>query len=404
MANTLVTSSIVAEESLAVLENMLTFGSAVNRKWEDTFQSAAAAGYRPDQTISVKKPPRYTYRAGRVASPQDTNESSVPITLSQGGCDMSFTAAERTLTLSDLEGKLTAALATVANQIDEQGLSLAHYASHAVVNPAGALPTTQAAALQVITDANVLLDERGTPRKDRNRSLIMNPKLNGAALQGLAGLFNPGSKVGQQYESGMMVDALGLNIAMDQNVDVHTNGTQNVAGTNVNGAGQSGAAITVVGLGGTITRGTVVTFPGCFAVNPQNRKTTGSLAQFVVTADLAAGATSIPISPAIVLTDAFQNVSAAPTTGSPFLILGAASTAYGTNVAFHKDAFTLAMVPLWTPPSKNVVSVSQKTHNGFTIRVLEYYDGKNDESVMRLDVLFGWAATYPELSAKIYTV
>lgn len=317
---------------------------------------------------------------------------------------MSFTAAERTLTLSDLEGKLTAALATVANQIDEQGLSLAHYASHAVVNPAGALPTTQAAALQVITDANVLLDERGTPRKDRNRSLIMNPKLNGAALQGLAGLFNPGSKVGQQYESGMMVDALGLNIAMDQNVDVHTNGTQNVAGTNVNGAGQSGAAITVVGLGGTITRGTVVTFPGCFAVNPQNRKTTGSLAQFVVTANLAAGATSIPISPAIVLTGAFQNVSAAPTTGSPFLILGAASTAYGTNVAFHKDAFTLAMVPLWTPPSKNVVSVSQKTHNGFTIRVLEYYDGKNDESVMRLDVLFGWAATYPELSAKIYTV
>ena len=142
MANTLVTSSIVAEESLAVLENMLTFGSAVNRKWEDTFQSAAAAGYKPGQTISVKKPPRYTYRAGRVAAPQDTVESSVPITLSQGGCDMSFTAAERTLTLSDLEGKLTAALATVANQIDEQGLSLAHYASHAVVNPAGALPTT----------------------------------------------------------------------------------------------------------------------------------------------------------------------------------------------------------------------------------------------------------------------
>jgi hypothetical protein len=62
------------------------------------------------------------------------------------------------------------------------------------------------------------------------------------------------------------------------------------------------------------------------------------------------------------------------------------------------------MAPLWTPPSKNVVSVSQKTHNGYTIRVLEYYDGKNDESVMRLDVLFGWAATYPELSTKIYTV
>jgi hypothetical protein len=404
MANTLVTSSIVAEEGLAVLENLCTFGAAANRDWEDTFQSAAASGYKPGATINIRKPARYTYRAGRVSAPQDTVESTVPLTLSQGGCDLSFSAVERTLSLTRLEDKLTAALATVANEIDNQGLTLAHYASHGVVNPAGALPTTQATALQVFTDANTLLDERGAPRKDRKRYVVMNPKLNGAAIQGLAGLFNSAASIGKQYDGGMMVDSLGFNVSMDQNVDVHTNGTQNVAGTNVSGAGQSGAAITVVGLGGTITRGTVVTFPGCYAVNPQTRKTTGSLAQFVITADLIAGATSLPISPAIVLTGAFQNVSAAPTTGSPFLIVGAASTAYGTNIAFHKDAFTLAMAPLWTPPSKNVVSVSQKTHNGFTIRVLEYYDGKNDESVMRLDVLFGWAATYPELSAKIYTV
>ena len=62
------------------------------------------------------------------------------------------------------------------------------------------------------------------------------------------------------------------------------------------------------------------------------------------------------------------------------------------------------MAPLWTPPSKNVVSVSQKTHNGFTIRVLEYYDGKNDESVMRLDVLFGWALFNDAATTEIYTV
>ncbi|MBK8117630.1 MAG: hypothetical protein IPK44_25425, partial [Candidatus Accumulibacter sp.] len=47
MANTLVTSSIVAEEASPFLENMLTFGPAVNRDWEDTFQSASAAGYKP---------------------------------------------------------------------------------------------------------------------------------------------------------------------------------------------------------------------------------------------------------------------------------------------------------------------------------------------------------------------
>jgi hypothetical protein len=128
------------------------------------------------------------------------------------------------------------------------------------------------------------------------------------------------------------------------------------------------------------------------------------LAQFVVTADLAAGATAIPVSPALVTNGAFQNVTASPTNGQNFLIVGAASTSYQTNVAYHKDAFTLAMVPMWAPPGgKGVIDVHQETSNGFTIKVTDFYDGTNDVPIMRLDVLFGWAAPYAELSAKYYT-
>ena len=61
-----------------MLENMVTFGAACNRDWEDTFQSASAAGYKTGATINIKRPPRYTYRAGRVASPQDTVEKHGP--------------------------------------------------------------------------------------------------------------------------------------------------------------------------------------------------------------------------------------------------------------------------------------------------------------------------------------
>jgi hypothetical protein len=191
---------------------------------------------------------------------------------------------------------------------------------------------------------------------------------------------------------------------MDQNVDVHVNGA--ATATNINGANQTGSTITVVAVaGGTLTRGTVITLPGVFAVNPQSRTSTGQLANFVVTADVAAGAVSIPISPAIVTSGAFQNVTASPTTGQPYVIQGAASTSYATNVAYHKDAFTLAMVPMWAPPSgKGNVSVSQMSEDGLTVKVTEIYDGVNDVSMMRLDVLFGWAATYPELSVKYYSV
>ena len=403
MTNTLVTCSIVAKESLAILENMVAFAGMVNRDWEDEFTGNQSRGYSPGQTINIKKPPRYQYRSGRVAVPQATVETTIPLTLSQGGCDLNFTSLERTLSLQKLEDKLQAALATVANEIDRQGLQLARQATYNVLGTPGTLPNTQALALGAITGINQRLDEMAAPR-DKQRGLIMGPALNAAAVVGLAGLFNSGDTISKQFGSGMMVNSLGLAYAMDQNVDTHTNGTQAVAGTNISGANQVGASVTVVATTGTITKGSKITLPGVFAVNPQSRVSTGTLAQFTVTADVAGGATSIPISPAIVTSGAFQNVTASPTAGQPFVIFGTASGSYQANVGFHKDAFTLAMVPMWAPPGgKGVIDVAQETYKGFTVKVTEFYDGVNDNSIMRLDVLFGWAATYPELSTLYAT-
>ena len=326
MTNTLVTCSIVAKEALAILENMVSFSGMVNRDWEDEFTGNQSRGYSPGQTINIKRPPRYTYRAGRVALPQATVETTVPLTLQQGGCDLNFTSLERTLSLQKLEDKIQAALATVANEIDRQGLQMARLNTYNCLGTPGTLPNTQALALAAFTDTNRRLDEMAAPR-DKRRAFVMGPALNAASIVGLAGLFNAQDKISKQFGSGMMVDSLGLSYAMDQNVDTHVNGTQNVAGTNINGANQTGSSVAVVAAGGTITRGTVITLPGVFAVSPQSRTSTGVLAQFVVTADVAAGTTIIPISPAIVTSGAFQNVTASPTTGAPFAIFGTASGA-----------------------------------------------------------------------------
>lgn len=404
MTNTLVTCSIVAKEALSVLENMLSFAAGVNRDWEDEFKGNQARGYSPGQTINIKKPPRYTYRAGRVAVPQATVENTVPLTLAQGGCDLNFTSAERTLSLQKLEDKLQAAMATVANEIDRQGLQLARLTSFNCIGTPGTLPTTQALALAAITGVNQRLDEMAAPRKDRARAMIMNPALNAATVQGFAGLFNAAGSLSKQFASGTMVDSLGLAYAMDHNVDVHTNGTAVVSTNTVNGASQTGATITVNALNGTITRGSKITFANVYAVNPQSRQSTGTLMQFVLTADAAASATSISISPPLTPTGAFQNVTASPANNAVITIFGTASGSFNANVAFHKDAFTLAMVPMWAPPGgKGVIDVAQETYKGFTIKVTEFYDGINDNSIMRLDVLYGWAATYPELACLYAT-
>jgi hypothetical protein len=403
MANTLATCSILAKESLAILQNMLAFTAGVNRDWEDEFSGNQARGYSAGTTISIKKPPRYTYRAGRVAVPQSTVESTVPLTLSQGGVDLSFLSVERTLSLQQMEQKLQAAVATVANEIDRQGLQMAYQATANATNvtsgAGGATPATALAAVQIFTDANRRLDEMAAPR-DKMRQMIAGPALNAALVSGLSGLFNSSQKVSAQYGSGLVVDSLGMNFGMDQNVATHTNGTQVVTGTAV-AAGLSGASIACVGLGGTITKGTVINFPGVFAVNPQSRQSTGVLMDFVVTSDLAAAAVALPISPALTASGAFQNVSNV-TTAANFTIKGAASTAYQQNLVFHKDAYTLACVPLWKPPKNGVLDSATETENGLSVRVIQFYDGVNDNAIFRLDVLFGWAATYPELGNRIY--
>jgi hypothetical protein len=254
-----------------------------------------------------------------------------------------------------------------------------------------------------MADVNTRLDIMAAPVKDGNRAFVMGPALNGALVPGFAGLFNMSEKINGQYRTGYMQDAFGLRPMMDQAVSTHTNGA--ATATNINGANQTGSTITVIAVaGGTLTRGTVIQLPGVNSVNPQTRESTGIAADFVVTADAVVGATSISISPAIVTSGAYQNVTASPTTAQPYVIVGAASTSYKTNIGFHKDAFTLAMVPMYKPMDGMGARVSQKTHKGFTIKVTDFYDGVNDNGVMRLDVLFGWAATYPELAVRYHTL
>jgi hypothetical protein len=223
-------------------------------------------------------------------------------------------------------------------------------------------------------------------------------------VAGFSGLFNMAERVNGNYRTGYMQDSFGLRPMMDQNVDVHTNG--DATATNIAGAGQTGSAINIVGIGAglTLRRGTVIQLPGVNSVNPQNRTSTGVPMDFIVTADVLGGGTVINVSPALVTSGPFQNVSASPTNTTPWVLSGAVNTAYRANIAYHKDAYTLAMVPLFQPPARGVLSSEQMSYNGFTLRVVQFYDGINDNCIFRIDVLFGWAATYPELGVQYRTL
>lgn len=403
MANVLPTTSIIAKEALAILKNSPGFAQAVNRDYEAEFTGSMSRGYPPGATINIKKPPRYTWRAGRVFAPQDTTYPTVPLTLSQGGVDpAAFTSLERTVSIARFEDVMQSAMATVVTQIDMVGLALADRAAFNTIPSIGAPPTTQALAYAAVAAVGQRLDEMSAPR-DGRRSFALSPSGNGALIQGFGGLFNDADRIGKQYKTGIMENLLGINPFMDQNIPIHVSGTQPASATNaVNGAGQTGATITVntAAITGTLNVGDVIQFAGVNAVNPVNRLDTGSLADFVVTAPVASGGTSISISPAIVVTGPFQNVTASPANNATLTKRGTAGQSYTSNIAFHRDAFTLAMVPMDTPDPGTGAKVTQMSDEGFTVKVTKFYDGVNDCNATRLDVLFGYAATYPELAVK----
>jgi hypothetical protein len=115
------------------------------------------------------------------------------------------------------------------------------------------------------------------------------------------------------------------------------------------------------------------------------------LKEFVVTADANSGATTGPatitISPAMIVSGAFQNASAVPANNAAIVLKGTGAGLYEQNMMFTKNAFALVSVPLVSPPG--AVDVSRQSYQGTNVRVIPVYDGTNDVSKWRLDVLYG---------------
>jgi hypothetical protein len=77
--------------------------------------------------------------------------------------------------------------------------------------------------------------------------------------------------------------------------------------------------------------------------------------------------------------------------------LGSAATAYPQSMAFHKNAFALCVRPLDIPDGAPP-GARRVTGDNISIRMIPYYDGTNDISNYRFDVLYGVKSVYPELA------
>jgi len=225
----------------------------------------------------------------------------------------------------------------------------------------------------------------------------------------LTTLFNPSKEIGDQYEDGTMGKAIGCKWSMDQNVNSYTVGAQggtpvvDVAGGNLSGNSLSTRGWTASTA--VLNVGDIFTIANVYSVNPQSRKSTGSLQQFVVTAAASSSSAgkigSLAIAPAIVTSGQFQTVNAAPADGASITVVGTGGTVSPMNLMFHRDAFAFACADLPLPKGIDMAARISDKRTGVSIRMVRAYDIVNDMFPCRLDVLYGWATPYPQLACRI---
>ncbi|CAB4134007.1 Major capsid protein Gp5 [uncultured Caudovirales phage] len=403
MGNSLLTIDMITRKALEILENNLVITRNVNRQYDDSF---AVEGAKIGSTLRIRLPDRALVTDGAALQVQDDNEQYTTLTVSsQKHIGVNFTSAELTMQLDDFaERVLKPRISQLASSVDND-VANAYKGIYQSVGTPGTTPSTSLVLLQ----ANQKLNEMATPMQ--NRYATVNPAANAGLVEGMKGLFNPVSTISKQFKNGLMGEGiLGFDeMSMSQSIVQHTTGSRSATasltiGSTISTQGASAVAINGDTGSATFKVGDVFTISGVYAVNPQTRQSTGSLQQFVVTADATASSgnwSSVSISPAIYTSsNALATVDSFPQSGAVVTVLGSASTTYPQNLAYHRDAITFATADLLLP--QGVDMASRQVHNGISLRIVRQYDINNDRMPCRIDVLYGYSTIRAPMAARIW--
>ena len=413
MANTIypVHAQDITDNALMSLKNHCILPRYVDRQYDKLW---GQAGAKRGTTINLRYPPQYELRRGDKAQTQGSQESFFPVTLgSPTGVDLDFTSQELLLTVDNFMKRFVKpAGLPIANGVDadiaKQFANIYNYTG---------TPGTIATSLDTYLAATEQLAAAGAPVEGEEWSMIIDYPSNRKIITDLRGLFNPQGIISKNFESARMGDAIGYKWSQDQNIQIYTTGTFTAGTPLVDGANQFGATVNIKGATaaqvGYWNAGDVIQFAGIYGIKPNTvplggtGDSTGILANFVVTANVttAGGKAAVPISPAIILTGPFQNVTGSPADGAAVTTFGAVNT-YGAtatrnNLAFHRSAFVLGMVDLPLPGGMDMAARTTDEDTKISIRFLRGFDIQENTFISRLDCLYVTACPRPAFGCRV---
>jgi hypothetical protein len=398
MANSYLTPTAVTRKALMVLHQKLNFIGNINRQYDNSYAGSGTGVVRGKfgPTLKIRLPNEYTVRTGMAMAAQEQSETSVDLTVSTvKGVDMYFGSDELALSIDDFSERfIDPAMSVLAANIEADALSMYKSVYNLYDGDAAAFTfLSMTSAKQILTE-NLAMQS--------NRRMIMNPTHANKFLVDTKGLFHDGEAIAEQYREGKIGRTSGFDIFENTLLTPHTTGTAaKTTGYTVNGATESGATTTIQSGSTTFLIGDVVTLAGCNRVHPETKADTGVLQKFVVTANSGANATSLAISPPIVVSGPRQNVSGYPTnTGAVVKVGAGANETLTQSLAFHKDAFTFVTADLELP--KGVDFAAREVMDGISMSLVRDFNVSDRTFPCRLDVLYGYKAIRPQLAVRVH--
>ncbi len=399
MANSLLNINMITREAVRLWINTNSFIKHIDTQYDDQF---AMTGAKIGTSLRIRLPNDYTVRTGAAVSVQDTAETSTTLTVAtQKGVDVSFNSVERTMSLDDYSKRVLApAVNNLVGAVAADVMSGVESGVSNFVANLDAAGNVLKPTLDTWLQAKATLSLRSAPTN--GRKFVLDPISMARTVQSLSGLLNPSQEISEQYRNGEVYNAIGFDWFEDQTVIKHT--TAAWAAMTVNGAGQTGTALTVTALTGPLSQGDIITIAGVNAVNRITKVTTGQLQQFVVLANAAIGATSLSIYPAIVPPSGgnpvqYQTVDASPANGAAITPVTLASAVYRKNIAFVPEAVTMATADLELP--QKVEEAARERMDGVALRMITAYNVSTDQFITRLDILYGYLWVRPEWAVAV---
>lgn len=397
MASTYLTPTAVTREAVRVLHSELNFIGNCNKQYDDSYKSGGATvrgKFGP--TLKIRLPNEYTVRSGINMAAQEQAEASVDLTVSTvKGVDMYFTSEDLTLSIEDFSKRfINPAMSVLAANIEADALSMYKSVYNLVDGD------TTAFGFNAVSNANTLLTKMLSPSSDR--VCIMNPDHANKFRQDTKGLFQDSTAIAKQWREGSIGRTSGFDNYENTLLLPHTTGTALKATSyTISGAVTTNGAVaaTLTGAATTWKAGDVFTVVGCNRVHPETKADTGTLQQFVVTADCT---TAMTFTPAIYTSGPRQNVTAAGLANGVALVkVGAgASETLTQSLAFHRDAFAFVTADLEQP--KGVDFAAREVYDGISMSMVRDFSISDRTFPCRLDVMYGYKAIRPQLATRIH--